>query len=85
MGEQFDGKGFDKGEFTPEERAVIRHLTRVLQENFREMDDATLKAVYDGATLVRAVVILYSIVKVGGPVGLVALGAGAFLRSQGWL
>lgn len=85
MGKQFDGSGFDRAEFTPEERAAIRHLLRVLEENFRVMDDSTIKTMEDGAAIVRAVVIIYSIMKVGGPVGLVMLAAGAFLRTQGWL
>lgn len=82
---QFNGNGFDPSEFSEDERRRIRHMYSVLNANFRMMDQKTFEAVTDGATLVFAIRIMFSIIKVGGPVGLVGLGAGAFARSQGWL
>lgn len=35
----FTGKGFDKGEFSDEERAAIRERHRHYDENFKSVDD----------------------------------------------
>jgi hypothetical protein len=85
MAKQFDGKGYDQSDFKEHERAELRHLYRVMDENFVPIDENTLQTMKDGTTLVQGVKILGQIIKIGGPVTLAGLMAGAFAKSQGWL
>jgi len=82
---QFHGSGFEGSEFREDERRRFRHMLYILDANFKQIDAKTFNALSDGATLVLGIRILFSIIKVGGPVGLFGLGFGAFARSQGWI
>jgi len=81
----FQGKGFDTQDFTPEERAKIRHLYFVLNDKYREIDDEVLITIHDGIALIKAVRILSTVIKIGAPVAGVGIAIGALMRTQGWL
>ena len=85
MAKQFDGDGFDRGEFSSEEKAELRHLFRVMDQNFLPINEETLATMNDAATLVKGVKIIGSLIKVGGPVAIAGLGLGAFAKMQGWI
>ena len=77
MDDRFDGKGFDKSPIEGDEAAKHRHMFKDVSEQWLSLDSA--------ATLVRAISILASVIRVAGPVGLLAVGAGAFAKTQGWI
>lgn len=82
---QFNGDGFDASEFTDDERRRLRHMYRVLNDNFRQMDEGTFETLTKGAALVTAFQIMHSIIKVGAPIGAFGLAFGAFAKMQGWI
>ncbi len=77
MENPFDGEGFSRLPLDGDDAAQHRHMLRDLSEAWPAIDEAV--------TLVRAVRILFNVIKFGGPVALGAAMAGAWAKSQGWL
>ncbi len=54
MTDRFTGTGFDKSEFSPEERARFRELLKVLGGNFVELTPSQIKTIEAIDTMKRA-------------------------------
>ena len=73
----FHGRGFSRDVIDGEEAARHRHMLAEIESQWLTISDAV--------TVARAFAIIATILKVGGPVLLAAIGAGAFAKTQGWL
>ena len=72
MTNHFDGKGFDKDDFTPEERAEIRHAHKELRTAWPQI--LTFVQVWRG---MRSMVLIFTTLAVlGGGLG--------WMAKQGW-
>lgn len=74
---RFDGEGFAQTPIDGEEAARHRHMYREVSREWVPISGAV--------TVVNAIRIIAAVIKVGGPVGLLALGAGAYAKAQGWI
>lgn len=77
MEEFFHGKGFSGAPISGEEAAKFRHLYSTANQDW-----SSIRKIL---TLLSAVQILYEIIKIGGPVILMLMGAGYYLKTQGIL
>ena len=69
---QFDGDGFEKGQFTPEERAGIREMWRTLSKDYIAMDAETVSSMKSATGFIKAAVLLSKIIAVCTPIGIAA-------------
>ena len=74
---RFDGDGFSKEPIEGDEAARHRHM-------FKDVSDGWV-SIGSAVAVVKAIAIVSSVIKVGGPVMVLALGVGAYAKSQGWL
>lgn len=77
MTDRFNGDGFRRDLIDGEEAAKHRHMFQEVNRSWVSLDGAV--------TVVKAITIIGSIIKVGGPVAVATLAAGAFAKTQGWL
>lgn len=83
--EQFDGEGFKETPLDGKEAAQVRHMFYVISRNWVAIDENTLKAMEDGGTVIQAIRIISAVIKVGGPVAVAGIAAGAYAKTQGWI
>lgn len=88
MAKQFDGGGYDPGEFTPDERRQHRHMFNELDRNWVVIDEDAHKAMQDAATVRAAARLISNLPKTLGWLGVLVTGcvsAGVWLASKGIL
>lgn len=73
---KFDGDGFSKEPIEGDEAARHRHMYKEVSDGWVNIDSTI--------TVIRAISVLSTVMKVGGPVALTAAVTGAYLKSQGW-
>lgn len=77
MSDHFDGDGFDKSPIEGQDAAKVRHMLHALEEHW-----STLSSV---GTVVSAVSVISTVIKVGGPVLIGAAILGTTLKIGGWI
>ena len=85
---QFDGRLFHDRAFSKEELSKHRHMFKVVDENFRIIDDEQLRIIQDAATIQAAAKLVQGFPKmIAYVVGLVgaSVSAGVWLASKGLL
>ena len=82
---QFHGDGYKDDPIKGQEAARHRHMFSEIDKSWVPIDQNTLSAMKDGGTVIQAIRIISSMLKVGGPVAIAGLAAGAFAKTQGWI
>lgn len=82
---QFDGKGFKDGPIEGTEAAQHRHMFHELDRNYVKVDETLMDTMQNAATIANAFKIISAIIKVGAPLGIVAMASGALAKSWGLL
>lgn len=77
MSDHFDGDGFDKSPIEGQDAAKVRHMLHSLEQHW-----PTLSSV---GTVVSAIGVVSTIIKIGGPVLIGAAILGTSLRLGGWI
>ncbi len=76
MDDPFDGGGFSTEPITGPEAAKHRHMLNKLTERWPVLEDTS--------SVVEGIVVVSRMIRIGGPVVLVAAIFGAWSKSQGW-
>lgn len=82
--DKFHGIGFEQSPLDGEEAAKHRHMFYELNSNWCRIDEEIIGTMKDASIVVRAMRILSNLIKLGGPILVASLAAGAFASSQGW-
>lgn len=75
MEDFFHGKGFSKTPISGDESAKFRHMYAAVSQDWAQVKKFL--------TIIAAIQILYEVIKIGGPVIVVLMGAGYYLKTQG--
>lgn len=63
MAEKFDGRGFSKEDFSPDERRQFRHMFQILNADFVSLTKSQVEIFDDFASLIQGLQILGKVLK----------------------